>query len=200
MIHGLADTRRSFYTKPIDWGLFEILEGDGEVTNEDMGALNGDDVEGVDQLQGAAALVPTSSSTAAAVVRLFKFNASLSLDQKLCVCTADSAVFLSICDSTDLLLLLMMIIQMCFILFSLKFDMTASSTDKISTRQLERVPCQKNIFFHINFPISGYSDLMQCCFSQAFQKRPSTCILCFPQTTRVLPLVLLSICRSAHFT
>ena len=103
----------------------KFLEGDGEVTNEDMGALNGDDVEGVDQLQGAAALVPTSSSTAAAAaVRLFKSNASLSLFTK----NFTSAVFLSICDSTDLLLLLMMIIQMCFILFSLKFDMTASST------------------------------------------------------------------------
>ena len=45
----------------------KFLEGDGEVTNEDMGALNGDDVEGVDQLQGAAALVPTSTSLAAAV-------------------------------------------------------------------------------------------------------------------------------------
>ena len=65
----------------------KFLEGDGEVTNEDMGALNGDDVEGVDQLQGAAALVPTSSSTAAAVVRLFKSNASLSIHQKLCVCS-----------------------------------------------------------------------------------------------------------------
>ena len=64
----------------------KFLEGDGEVTNEDMGALNGDDVEGVDQLQGAAALVPTSSSTAA-VVRLFKSNASLSIHQKLCVCS-----------------------------------------------------------------------------------------------------------------
>ena len=57
----------------------KFLEGDGEVANEDMGALNGDDVEGVDQLQGAAALVPTSTSTAAAAVRLFKSNASLSL-------------------------------------------------------------------------------------------------------------------------
>ena len=66
--------------------LRKFLEGGGEVTNEDMGALNGDDVEGVDQLQGAAALVPTSSSTAAAV-RLFKFNASLSFDQKLYVCS-----------------------------------------------------------------------------------------------------------------
>ena len=65
----------------------KFLEGDGEVTNEDMGALNGDDVEGVDQLQGAAALVPTSTSTAAAAVRLFKSNASLSIHQKLCVCS-----------------------------------------------------------------------------------------------------------------
>ena len=65
----------------------KFLDGDGEVTNEDMGALNGDDVEGVDQLQGAAALVPTSTSTAAAAVRLFKSNASLSLDQKLYVCS-----------------------------------------------------------------------------------------------------------------
>ena len=64
----------------------KFLEGDGEVTNEDMGALNGDDVEGVDQLQGAAALVPTSSSTAAAV-RLLKSNASLSIHQKLYVCS-----------------------------------------------------------------------------------------------------------------
>ena len=102
-----------------------FLEGDGEVTKEDMGALNGDDVEGVDQLQGAAALVPTSSSSTAAAVRLFKSNAMLlSLFTK----NFASAVFLSICDSTDLLLLLMMIIHMCFILFSLKFDMTASST------------------------------------------------------------------------
>ena len=96
----------------------KFLEGDGEVTKEDMGALNGDDVEGVDQLQGAAALVPTSSSTAAVVVRLFKFNASPLLTKNF-----TSAVFLSICDSTDLLLLLM-----CFALFSLKFGMTASST------------------------------------------------------------------------
>ena len=65
----------------------KFLEGDGEVANEDMGALNGDDVEGVDQLQGAAALVPTSSSTAAVVVRLFKFNASPSIHQKLYVCS-----------------------------------------------------------------------------------------------------------------
>ena len=57
----------------------KFLEGGGEVTNGDMGALNGDDVEGVDQVQGATTLVPTSSSTAAAAVRLFKFNASLSL-------------------------------------------------------------------------------------------------------------------------
>ena len=64
----------------------KFLEGDGEVANEDMGALNGDDVEGVDQLQGAAALVPTSTSTAAAAVRLFKSNASLSIHQKLYVC------------------------------------------------------------------------------------------------------------------
>ena len=41
----------------------KFLEGDGEVANEDMGAPNGNDVEGVDQLQGAAALVPTSTST-----------------------------------------------------------------------------------------------------------------------------------------
>ena len=41
----------------------KFLEGDGEVANEDMGALKGDDVEGVDRLQGAAALVPTSTST-----------------------------------------------------------------------------------------------------------------------------------------
>ena len=66
----------------------DSLEEDGEVTNEDMGALNGDDVEGVDQLQGAAALVPTSTSTAtAAAVRLFKSNASLSIHQKLYVCS-----------------------------------------------------------------------------------------------------------------
>ena len=63
----------------------KFLEGDGEVANEDMGALNGDDVEGVDQLQGAAALVPTSTSSAA--VRLFKSNASLSIHQKLYVCS-----------------------------------------------------------------------------------------------------------------
>ena len=67
----------------------KFLEAYGEVSNEDMGALNGDDVEGVDQLQGAAALVPssTSSTTAAAVVRLFKSNASLSIHQKLYVCS-----------------------------------------------------------------------------------------------------------------
>ena len=100
----------------------KFLEGDGEVANEDMGALNGDDVEGVDQLQGAAPLVPTSSSTAAAV-RLFKFNASPLLTKNF-----TSAVFLSICDSTDLRLLLMTIIQICFVLFSLKFGMNASST------------------------------------------------------------------------
>ena len=101
----------------------KFLEGDGEVANEDMGALNGDDVEGVDQLQGAAALVPTSTSTAAAAVRLFKSNASPLLTKNF-----TSAVFLSICDSTDLRLLLMTIIQICFVLFSLKFGMTASST------------------------------------------------------------------------
>ena len=100
----------------------KFLEGDGEVANEDMGALNGDDVEGVDQLQGAAALVPTSTYTAAAV-RLFKFKASPLLTKNF-----TSAVFLSICDSTDLRLLLMTIIQICFVLFSLKFGMTASST------------------------------------------------------------------------
>ena len=100
----------------------KFLEGGGEVTNGDMGALNGDDVEGVDQLQGAAALVPTSSSTAAAV-RLFKFNASPLLTKNF-----TSAVFLSICDSTDLLLLVMMKIKICFVLFSLKIGMTASNT------------------------------------------------------------------------
>ena len=80
----------------------KFLEGDGEVTNEDMGAL----------LLLLLLLLGFSNPM---LLSLFTKNFT-------------SAVFLSICDSTDLLLLLMTIIQMCFALFSLKFGMTASST------------------------------------------------------------------------